>query len=778
MKHSKPAMAVILLTLAVLLLTPADIFSCGPFFSEAVFVSTRRPAASINDYLAGHLGVVQPSYYDVYLAIAYRVLSGKPISAEEVAKAKMYWGYDQYVNKIDEEEMKAWYAARAAALGGRPPSGNTEPQPSSYDAYKQNEVTFTSYMNCTPDAFQNAALTVKSRTQRFGAGTPVMHDWVEAQNAVFSNCTQPETVPSAAPANADSLIKADRAYQIAAAHFYREQFDDARAEFLQIAKDHDSPWSMIAPYLAARSLIRQATINAPEDKPPDPKLLAQAETELRAILADKNAAAIHPAVLRTLGFVEFRLSPEQRMHTLALEISGEQPTADLGQALIDYTRLLEQKANDKPAADEMTDWILTAKSGDLAKAREHALARWQQTHAMPWLIAALLKSKAQDTQVDALLKAAAAVPDDSPAHASASFQRARLLIGQQKLDDARHLLDRELQRVPAPPNETRNLYLGLRWRLAQNFDEFLQFAPQVPVDYTYGDDEMGYCIDDNCSSGPNNSEVKPVPLFNVPVASTLNQGTPLQLLSDATRSNLLPQNLRQTLLLSTWTRAAFLGNPSQAAALGKQLAQTVPETAPYMNAYAAANDADSRQFAAVFVVLHFPGMRPYVNAGVLRTTPLAKIDDFRDNWWCEDVGGRIGVPNFDNELYSGNYTQQTSAGAANTSANGASSTPPKNPEPPSPGFFSSDQRTQANDEWTRLSQIGTAPNYFGKVVLGWAKAHPDDARVPEALHLVVRSTRYGCTNRDTAKLSKQAFDRLHNQYPKSQWAKQTPFWFN
>ncbi len=769
MKRWNFAVAVTLSVLAVLLLTPVDIFSCGPFFTEAVFVSTRRPAPSIDDYLAGHLGVVQPSYYDVYLAIAYRVLSGKPISAEEIAKAKKYWAYDDVVHQSDDQMMQAWYAARAAARLPKPSSDRTD-QYFADKAYKRIERTFGAYLNCTPDAFRNAALTVQSRTQRFGAGTPVMQDWVQAQDAVFSNCTEPQSVPDAAPANADPLIKADRAYQLAAAHFYREQFDQARAEFLQIAQDHSSPWSMIAPYLAARTLIRQATLSAPEDKPFDPKLLAQADTELRAILADKNAAEIHPAVLRTLGFVEFRLQPQQRMHTLALEISGEQPTTDLGQALIDYTRLLEQKTNDQqPAADDITDWILTAKSNDLAQAREHALARWQQTHALPWLIAALVKSKAQDTQVDALLKAAAAVPDDSPAHASASFERARLLVGQQKFAEARHLLDRELERVPQPPNQTRNLLLGLRWRVAQDFDEFLKFAPQVPVEYTNGYDEDEYCVDDNCSSSPENAQPKPVALFNVSVASTLNHVTPLQLLSDGTRSKLLPQNLRQALLLSTWTRAAILGDSAQAVALGKQSAQAIPETASYVNAYVAATDAETRQFAAVFAVLHFPGMRPYVNAGVLRGTPLAKIDEYRDNWWCEDVGRRIGVPNFDNELYSGTYNQQPSAD---------STAPPRNPLPPAPAFSSSQQRTEASGEWTRLSQIGTAPNYFGKVVLAWAKAHPDDARVPEALHLVVRSTRYGCTNRETTTVSKQAFDRLHSQYPKSQWAKQTPFWFN
>ena len=62
-------------------------------------------------------------------------------------------------------------------------------------------------------------------------------------------------------------------------------------------------------------------------------------------------------------------------------------------------------------------------------------------------------------------------------------------------------------------------------------------------------------------------------------------------------------------------------------------------------------------------------------------------------------------------------------------------------------------------------------------VLAWAKRTPDDPRMPEALHLAVRSTRYGCTNAKTTQFSKQAFQLLHKQYPKSPWAQQTKYWY-
>src|SRR5581483_8624537 len=71
----------------------------------------------------------------------------------------------------------------------------------------------------------------------------------------------------------------------------------------------------------------------------------------------------------------------------------------------------------------------------------------------------------------------------------------------------------------------------------------------------------------------------------------------------------------------------------------------------------------------------------------------------------------------------------------------------------------------------------TAPNYLGRSVIAWAKEHPSDARSPEALHLTVRATRYGCTNDESRDYSYGAFQLLDKKYPENEWTKKTPFWF-
>ena len=92
-------------------------------------------------------------------------------------------------------------------------------------------------------------------------------------------------------------------------------------------------------------------------------------------------------------------------------------------------------------------------------------------------------------------------------------------------------------------------------------------------------------------------------------------------------------------------------------------------------------------------------------------------------------------------------------------------------------FLTADDRRHAGIERELLKQFDTAPNELGRRVLEWSRAHPQDPRAPEALHRVVRATRYGCTNDATGAVSRDAFTLLHTRYPKSPWTAKTPLWF-
>ena len=68
-----------------------------------------------------------------------------------------------------------------------------------------------------------------------------------------------------------------------------------------------------------------------------------------------------------------------------------------------------------------------------------------------------------------------------------------------------------------------------------------------------------------------------------------------------------------------------------------------------------------------------------------------------------------------------------------------------------------------------------APDYLASLTIDWVKSAPNDPRAPEALHLAVRATRYGCVA-EKSRFSKEAFALLHRRYPNSEWARKTKYW--
>ncbi len=179
----------------------------------------------------------------------------------------------------------------------------------------------------------------------------------------------------------------------------------------------------------------------------------------------------------------------------------------------------------------------------------------------------------------------------------------------------------------------------------------------------------------------------------------------------------------------------------------------VPEMAPFLNQYTSAPEPAEKKFSAIYAWLKFPGLEPVIDVGSGRGTPLNEQDSYRDNWWCAAALA---------ESQTSMSDEKNSGAAAGK---------------PSPNFLTATQRATAGREYAVLASFGAAPNYLCRQVIEWATRHPADPRVPEALHLAVKSTRYSCTDKQTGKWSKAAYDFLHQHYPGNAWTKQTPYWF-
>jgi len=577
---------------------------------------------------------------------------------------------------------------------------------------------------------------------------------------VFADCHEGNRLPE--PTNdQDPMVRADRAYQTAAANFYATNYDVAKQQFDVIAKDKSSPYRIVAPYLAARTMLRKGSFaEKPEDGKPS---FADAEERLNAILKDPSLRLSHHGAARLLNLVRVRFRPQDKAHELAQQIMKKDAVEDFKQGVWDYTYLLDKLVGEddegkKPpvpagmTADDLTDWIIAVQSDD-ANIGAHSMERWQKTKSVPWLVAAMLNGDGKDAKLNDLLAAAAAVDASSPAFATVAFHRARLLKASGRADEGRAVLDQVLAGDRKQfTTSTVNIFLSQRMLFARNLEAFLRDAQREAAGFS--DNNDGREIPDDPKDAAQIAKGAKF-FFDLDAANVFNRAMPAAMIKDAARLNVLPPNLRKDVAQAAFARAALVDDHESAVQAAAVVQEYYPQMKEFLTAYQSAATPEARRFAAVFLSLKFPGVRPFVSAGVGRTTPMDGVDSYRDNYWCTQPPVPQSVPFSDEDPEEANKKRPV----------------------PVPDFLKAGQALGAR-QFAALQALGTAPNYLCKVAIEWATANPNDPRSPEALHLAVRSTRYGCTDKETGRWSKAAFDLLHKRYPNTKWANATKYWFN
>jgi hypothetical protein len=772
-----------------MIIPPVQVLACGPFFPDAIFTYAMQPDVPLDSYVSGELGVVQPTYRRAYLYVAYRYFNSQALAQPE-QESTLALLNKRLSNEGEsaQKESKAsaseiWLTARGQVPGVPVVRAIRTDRRIQVTSPYGGGVYYDTFENCLDPAFVTAADTLNERIGEFGADSPATREWVKAEDAVFDNCGDkkdyPINVPLAADAGLPEIIRADRAYQIAAAHFYAEDFDAAGKLFAEIAQDSHSLWRATSALMVARARIRAATLSTakPEDRLP---ALREAGGILEKIIADPSLAKVHGAAARLNAFVRFRTDPAGRTHELAAKL--EKPgDANLGQDLDDYTGLLQSGAYQNQAelspqemakrsiafhadvrSDDLTDWIFNLQ--DYGKdAGAHAMERWHATASNAWLIAALMRTQGSDADAESLVTASRKIAADSPAYITAAFHRIRIEMEVGHRDVARNELDALLARQPEKlPHSTLNLFLAARMSFARNLDELMRYSVRVPsaVNMDYGIPEAS------------NDQ-----MFDRDGALAFTRGMPTTILAKAAEEKILPTPLRINVAESAWVRAVVLGDDANAMRLALDMGKiksknatalapvdidVEPEFAAAMKEYVAAPDSAARQFAAAFIILRMPGLRPFVAFGATRGDAVGEMDRYHDNWWCampdkaaREFGDR------QNPLSLVYHSRETVV--------------PRTDMPLE--FLSANERHEADEEFTKLVAAGAGPTWLGEQTVAFAKLHRADPRVPEALHLAVQATRYGCGDKQSSVQSHAAFDLLHRWYPNNEWTKKTPYWF-
>ncbi|MCB1307284.1 MAG: hypothetical protein KDK30_03845 [Leptospiraceae bacterium] len=779
---------------------------CGPQFPQAIFTYNVHPDMPLTAFAAGQPGIIEPEFARSYLVVAYRALTKQPLNALEQKAAVRLWSArlnhgsddtswledaslsENESNDTDcpDGQLQCWLAAR------RTVSDVPDIKLDDLRVYRRiSDQYYGQFRNCLPDAFRYARTTLRQRSERLGADDRAVRAWVLAQDRVFQNCSAAESIPPETGAR-DVLLQADRQYQIASAYFYALRFQEAERHFRQIAADANSPHRLLARYLVARTLIRRASLQTEPGQPERKALYAAAERELDGILACEACRDWHASARELLHLVRYRAFPEKLLADLPALLG--QPSRDFGRYLDEYTRALdrvlvsyergEQSLEQIVQNRDMTDWILHFQSvallPDPDPALAHSLERFRQTDSVAWLLAALSKVDANHPATGELLRAAEQMRPDHPGYISIFYHRMRLKLAAGQYETVRTELDNLLKerRTRFAP-ATLNRFLTLRMRVAVDMNDFARHATRRPATITSNTYEQ--IPFDWEQEGPRTD-----PLFDLDAVMYINQRFALSDWMELADNDRIPERLRHEILAAGFVRAFLIGNDTLAQAFAEPLSKNRAALKDDLELYLK-SDANRAQLMGLLVILRNPGLRPYVNSGLPRDVAINEIHNYRDNWWCavrrpneQTTNSNPANPkptglNIDKEVYELNnrYSLHRMAWWDQQYALLLFNRTPFNNLP----FLSAEQRSQASQQWNRMQSMETAPNLLIARLLHIADRHRADDLLPEALHLAVRATRYGCTDDHTTQYSQRAFQYLHRHFPDSAWTRKTPYYY-
>jgi hypothetical protein len=774
--------------LAVFCASAAPAIACGPPPLGPSYVDVfGGPTPDLNAFFAGRIGLVMAQSPRARLYMDWRLLHGQPVGAAAGAGLSIPCCDNPDPQIWDATD--AWLKARAQVAGVATgdnisiitdlplPDGSSRP-------------------NCFVDAFTSATATLNARIASYGAASPFVKAWLDAQDAVFVACGGTAATLPPLPANAPDWLKADRAYQSAALALYQGDNAGASADFTAIGRDAASPWRPMGRYLSARALLRQAKLTK------TPQAYAAAGRAVDALAAAPATDFGQGAAAGMQRYLLERQDPPKALAVLQAELTAPTLTADAASAFRDYVDL-NAKTTPSP---EILDWIETLKGAAAGAAvvdpaadqaaqaaaqkraqafsLAHAAARWQASRDPAWLLAALALADPSDPTAPQLAADAAEIAPSSPAFITAAFQRVRLTINTAPEAETRAVLDGILARTDLSTSD-RNLFTGERMQVAENEARFAQLSLRTRL---CGDDTGN----DGCVRSKFNEEEEYTTIYDEagkrglgPDAMALVDRMPLAERAALVTDTDLPAALRLDIGLTTWTRAVLEQDDGQIDALSVALETLLPAEKANLATVVKTPAGPAKRFGEFFIMAQMPGLATDLTS---YTRPSGSVASWQGNWpdWMilpkAAANGDFTPPCLLSYLPDGYCDTATPSGDALLWPTadvvcltycGAGGAPMR-----LPGFMAA-TRAQAAREWKTLAQPYHDNDTLGspvwEEVFAYASAHPSDPRSPEALYWLVHVTRYGHTHNH---LSHRAFDILHQRYATSAWTKKTPYYFD
>lgn len=576
--------------------------------------------------------------------------------------------------------------------------------------------------NCHADALRHARELLAPR-----AKTPYGKFWLQNQDVVFANCGEKKGALTQPAKDASQAVKNDFLYHESALYFYREEYDKAFAGFEALAKN-GSAHRDIARYMMIRTRMRQT--GAFDDFKATTKMkLAEAEKLVDTLIGEITDPGIKVNAKKLRKIFDARRDERLYAKNLIRELATGNPV-EVAHEFRYLFRKWQYAGNEKMAryseGNDLMEWMRAFQAQD-ATSLAVAERQYKETKKTHWLVAVLSKLTSASPQRDFYLKEAARVTEENPAFTTVAFYRLALdydtklaVTLEQKLEKARDM-------------SSLNALKAVKLRHAQSWAEAATLLERrlLPVNNQKPEHDFG---------------------FDGDAARLLTEHASLKDYQALLQASGISAAGKIEIARVGWVRSALLNAEADA----KIFASYLRENDRTLGKLAAQTNAADK---FLLTLMRNPGLVPYISGHHSRGA-TDTIDSFRENWWC-----RLGANEKENtgwdhyRIYSGLedafFAQLYPASLAK-------------PYPFAKG----------KNEFARIHAEGNAAMYFSKRIFAAAEKDPKAEWLAEALHHLVRVTRYGCDFPEKGKISKKAFTLLHKNFKDSEWAKKTPYWFN
>lgn len=433
----------------------------------------------------------------------------------------------------------------------------------------------------------------------------------------------------------------------------------------------------------------------------------------------------------------------------------------------DCTKLTFDEIPDFLRNDDLSDWILTLQT-DSSHSYGYAFAKWHATRSTAWLVTTLIKADKSSAKLDEAISAAEKIERGDPAYPTIAYELIRLKLARGDVAAARKLLDDVISQTELLPVSAQNLFLEQRMSLAKDLSQFLQSAQRKPLGFVL-DGQFGsvkQLMENQKAWWTKESDFGETKeqyeqeidqeykdrlpwderlAFDEKTTDMFNWHFPLQLWAEAAHNPNLPDYLRRNFALSAWTRAILLNRDDVAASIAPDVLRAAPEMTEVFTPYLNARTARQKRNAALYVLLKFPNLTPFLPAEVPEFTTSEDLDYyFESAWWCP-------LPETD-------YDDSGHEKAKIVSV---------------PNFLTPEQVRTAQRERQALKAVGNGKSYLGKRVIEWANASPSDPRIPEALFIAFKANdeyKYGCNSWEYDETTRNTAETmLRDRYSHSPW---------